>query len=150
MTKRAITLLLTIAIVGCSKSSPVIVLDSWWNIDYAKQWCNGRSPCFPDPVQGVRDFETELATQFAAQAACKSVRFVRFNGPEKADKAAVDAIAKDHWNLSINFTPDQSKQQWQMLGSTNSAALMQGSGAPGEIAKNVCAIVNGHGAAIAN
>ena len=139
-----------VAVAGCGKPQPLIVLDSWWDIDYAKQLCKGRNPCFPDPVQGVRDFETELATQFAAQTTCHLVQFVRFNGPDNADKTAIDATNKEHWSLSLNFMPGTPKQQWQMDQSANKAIVMHGAGTPSDIAKEVCSIVNGHGATVAN
>jgi len=147
---KLISLLLVILLAACSKPAPVVVLDSWWNVDYAKQWCNNRNPCFPDPVQGVREFETELVTQFAAQSACGSVRFVRYDGPQKVNGMAADAIAKDNWSLSLNFTPDRPKQEWKMIQSPKNTIVMQGIGGPDQIAKDICAIVNGHGAAIEN
>lgn len=139
-----------VVVAGCSKPQPLIVLDSWWDIDYAKQLCNGRNPCFPDPVQGVRDFETELATQFSAQTICHSVQFIRFYGPENADKAAIDATNKEHWSLSLNFIPGTSKQQWQMVQSAKKAFVMHGAGTPNDIAKEVCSIVISHGGTVAN
>jgi len=74
---------------GCSKPKPVVVLDGWWNADFAKNSCVQTNHwqrenadiiarvgcaavtacpemmrrfegCAGDPVQEVREFETEL------------------------------------------------------------------------------------------
>lgn len=140
---------LVVVLIGCS-SHQTVVLDSWWDVDYAKQSCNGHSPCLPDPVQAVHQFEAELATQFAEQTACRNVTFIRFNGPKQSDKVSNKAVTKPYWDLSLNFTPGAALQAWQLLHSTSRSAVLQGEGTPSSIAKEVCAIVTGSGAKVAN
>ncbi len=141
---------LSIVLIGCSSPRPTVVLDSWWDVDYAKQSCNGQNPCQSDPIQAVHEFETELTTQFAAQAACANVQFIRFNGPNEASKTAIDTTQKPYWSLSLNFIPGIAKQKWHMVKSSDRAAILQGKGTPTEIAKEVCVIVNGQGAKVLN
>lgn len=146
--KIIVSLGLSIVLIGCSSPRPTVVLDSWWDVDYAKQSCNGQSRCQSDSIQAVHEFETGLTTQFAAQAACANVQFIRFNGPNIASKTAIDTTQKTYWSLSLNFTPGIAKQKWQMVKSSDRATVLQGDGTPTEIAKEVCAIVNGKGAMV--
>lgn len=145
-----ISLGLSAVFIGCSSPRQTVVLDSWWDVDYAKQSCNGQNPCQSDPVQAVHEFEIELTTQFAAQAACVNVQFIRFSGPKEENKSANDATPKSYWSLSLNFIPGSTKQTWQMVQSPIKTAVLQGDGTPAEIAKEVCAIVNGKGAKVVN
>ena len=34
-----LSFLVVVALVGCDKPKPVIVLDGWWNADYIKSAC---------------------------------------------------------------------------------------------------------------
>jgi hypothetical protein len=136
-----------INLLACRKPESTVVLDSWWNHDYAKQSCRGSAPCVPDPVEAVSEFEDELATQFAADAGCLSLRFARFNGPKSSDKSSGDAANPRRWWLTLDFSITERKQHWKMVSPSHS--LYQGSGTPAEIAKQVCSIVNGRGATIA-
>jgi hypothetical protein len=145
MTMKTMVLLLAMTLAGCSKPQQVIVLDSWWNIDYAKQWCKGKAVCLPDPVSGVKDFERELKTQFAAQEACKVIKFVQYDGPQDASANASYAASKEHWNLSINYNLDQTKQMWQILNSTLKSDVFQGEDVPAQAAITICNIVNKKG-----
>jgi hypothetical protein len=47
-----------------------------------------------DPVQDMRRFEDELATQFAGSTECNSVQFVYYAGPGESSKTAIDAMRK--------------------------------------------------------
>ena len=102
-----------------------------------------------DPVQDVRRFENDLATEFASNAECRSVQFVHFSDPKENSKVASNAMQKQHYNLSLDFSPGARKQQWKMLSSSN-GAFTQGEGGPQEIVKKVCFIVNEQGAKLAN
>ena len=141
-------LLLALVLGGCSKSQPpqpVVVLDSWWNVDYAKNWCNDSNPCTSDPVVGVNEFERDLITQFASQEACHSVKVLQLIDPKSADSKVAEALSNEHWNLSINFTVDKPSQEWQMVNLKKSAEVLKGNGTPSEIVKNVCNILTNKG-----
>ncbi len=153
------------------------MLDGWWDGDYAKnacenanRWhkenttlvsqvgcdqvtsCRELSPiveaCTPDPVQAVRKFENELATQFAASMECASVQFVYYEGPGKGSEMSNAAAAKPNYSLSLDFQPGASRQQWKMLSP--SKTFTQGEGNADEIAKKVCLIAREMGAKIAD
>ena len=179
MKQHGILSFLLVVLVGCSKPAPVVVLDGWWSADFAKEtclraneWhrenaaliskvgcdkitsCREMMPvveaCVLDPVQDVRRFENDLATEFASNAECRSVQFVHFSDPNESRKVASDAMQKQHYSLSLDFSPGARRQQWKMLSSPNRSAFTQGEGSPQEIAKKVCFIVKEQGATLAN
>lgn len=170
-----LVLALAATVMGCSKPKPTIVLDGWWSTDFAKnaciqanQWhrenaaliaqlgcsavtaCPEMMPrveaCVGDPALEAREFETELATQLAADPRCKGVRFVTFNGPADSDKAASDAMQGPHWSLLLDFKPGAREQPWNMVRSPDLSAFTKGVGDPNEIAAMVCAVVKERGA----
>ena len=164
---------------SCGKPKPTIVLDGWWNVDYAKtacaqanQWnrdnaalisqvgcssvaaCSEMMPmveaCASDPSPQVLEFQTELATELASDLACSGVRFVTFEGPGKADKALADLMQGPHWGLLLDFKPGARQQSWSMLRSPGLNAFTKGAGNPKEIATKVCAVVRERGAELFN
>ena len=165
--------------MGCSKPKPTIVLDGWWSTDFAKGACTQANEwhrsnaalitqvgcsavtscpemmrrveaCVSDPALEVRGFETDLATQLAADSRCNAVRFVIFNGPSDSDQAASDAMQGPHWSLLLDFEPGARKQPWNMLRSPDLNAFTKGVGDPREIAATVCAVVKERGATLLN
>jgi hypothetical protein len=179
--KQLLTLsfLLVAVLVGCDTAKPVVVLDGWWNADYAKtrcetvnKWhrenaalisqvgcdkvtsCQEMMPvveaCVLDSAQEVRTFEDKLATEFAASPDCRSVQFVRFKNPDDQKETVSDAFRNKHWLLGLDYIPGAEKQQWWMERSPDHNAHMQGEGNPNEIARKVCNIVTQKGATIAN
>jgi hypothetical protein len=176
---RTLSFLVVVVLVGCDKPQPVIVLDGWWNADYAKDICERAQAwhrenaalisqfgcdkvtscpemmprveaCVHDPVQEVRTFEDKLATEFAANPDCSSVQFVHFESPGDKSKSASDALQKQHWFVGLDYIPGAWRQQWWMERSPDHSAHTQGEGNPNEIARKICAIVNQRGATIAN
>jgi len=160
-----------------AKTSRVVILDSWWDVDYAKNVCRQsknyfeqsradikqfgcdqvsgcsesskiRDACLLDDSGGIRDFETILATNFATNPQCKGVEFIKANGPGQNSKAQSVALQGDNWSLSIDYIPGQEKQSWALLGPAHQ--LLKGEAISEAIAKNVCVIANGSGAKITN
>jgi hypothetical protein len=142
-----------------AKTSRVVILDSWWDVDYAKNVCRQSKnyteenqktidACLLDDSGGIRDFETILATNFATNPQCKGVEFIKANAPGQNTKAQSDALQGDNWSLSIDYIPGQEKQSWAVLGPAHQ--LLKGEAISEAIAKNVCVIANGSGAKITN
>ena len=173
-----LSFLLIVVLVGCSKPTPVVVLDGWWNVDYAKNACESANKwhqenaalisqvgcdqvascrelmpiveaCALGVVEDVRRFENDLTTEFAANAECRSVQFVYFSGPDNTSKMVSDAMKKQHYLLMLYYKPGARKQQWSMKRSDQSD-LTQGEDNPEEIAKKVCSIAKEQGAKLAN
>jgi hypothetical protein len=141
--------LLLVVLVGCSKTSPIVVLDGWWDVDYAKNVCVSANKwhkenaalisriscdkinscrelmpiveaCALGVVEDVRGFENNLATQFAADSECSAVQYVYFSGPTDTSKVLSDAMKKQHYFLMLDYKPGAKKQQWSMKGSDRS------------------------------
>jgi hypothetical protein len=111
MKRIAIFMIVFLLLCGCSKSSHTVVLDSWWNTDYARNTCESvdtwykqnlalisqvgcssvtscqeQMPaveaCRLNPTGGVAEFENAVATAFASDPACHGINVVKFSGPE--------------------------------------------------------------------
>lgn len=178
--KRALVCLLMVVVIGgCSHSAPTVVLDGWWNTDYARGECQSAKTwqhqnlvlvsqvgcsrvtsctemmsvvdaCQSDNSGGVGDFQNNLATEFASNPACASVKFVVFAGPEHASKAASVAMKSRHWHLQFNFIPGAKTQSWSLTRLGQSSTTAQGNGSLEQVANKVCAIASGVGAQVAN
>jgi hypothetical protein len=149
-----------------AQATPVIVLDDWWDVDYAKNACDllhkGFGPsdeiynpalkpqfeaCRVDPAGGLNTFESDLAAQIAASPLCNGVQFARFEGPGSKDRTGAEAMQKDYWGMSLNYQPGDSKQEWAM---NHGSVVTSGKGDPKEIAESVCSIASGRGGRLLN
>jgi hypothetical protein len=175
----SLTMFLIAVLAACGKPSPVVVLDSWWDVDFAKNACERASDwrienadlvakfgcdqvtscselmpvidaCTPDPVQDVRRFEDSLATQFASTVECRTVQYARYDGPNSPNRSAHEAMGKDHYSLSLDFRPGARRQQWKAVRSSDMTVVYQGEGGPDEIARQVCMIATEQGARVRN
>jgi hypothetical protein len=142
MSKRAapIVAFLCIALFGCGKPEPVVVLDSWWSVDMAKQSC---AHLAPDDMDGcmldMRAFERVLVAQFAAAKECTEVKVLVSYGPTDKDQAPLPALPNTYWNLSLDYIPGARKQHWTMVQSPGHA-LHEGAETSARIAQAVCGI----------
>jgi hypothetical protein len=142
----ACAVMLTAALAACSPSSQTLVIDGWWDVDYAKNGCLLAQPrmplCESEREQSVRAFESELLTQFAATADCAGLRVV-----QTAPKTGDPPLPKEHWIILLNYGGEETAQQW-MLTATNNNNMNQGRGTPKEIAETVCHILKKRGAKV--
>jgi hypothetical protein len=137
---------------------PLLVIDRWWGVDYAKQHCHipilqrpGENPeiCDQESAQGYNIFELELKTQFAASAECAGITVSSFGYPQNPEEPPPDIARLSHWSFSINYAADKPAQLWQMLPPQGSdLPMMQGTGIPSRIATQVCTIIRGKGGAV--
>lgn len=139
---------------GCGKKQPIVVVDDWWNVDFAKNDCemrarNGDAQCIGDPVAEVREFEALLRTSFASDASCSGVLLADFAGPKQgASNAASEADAsKADWWLMLDFDVGESSQSWTMV---HHAQTTTGHGNPKELVHTLCAVVKQVGGSISN
>jgi hypothetical protein len=150
-----VALAMVIVAAGVVKSSavaqsnePVVVLDSWWSVDYAKNMCSRTNACSVDPAAEAMNFEDRLATQLAANRQCSGVFVAKYRGRNfDHDKTTMDALQKrPHWTLIIDYIPGQETQSWWLR--LEGGPHTQGEGDPKEIAGNVCSILTERGAKI--
>ncbi|TSA58376.1 MAG: hypothetical protein D4R39_00715 [Methylophilaceae bacterium] len=152
-----------------------LIIDGWWDVDYAKGVCEsakrqldarkdiikqlgcanvGSCPelskiadaCLLDETGGIRDYENNLMTEFASNLNCKSIHVIYFTRPGVGVNKEWE---QDHSSLSINFTPGDLSQRWQMVSGPK-MSYTQGVGTQKEIADKVCPIVAGAGAKLSN
>jgi hypothetical protein len=171
--------LVAIMLGGCSHSTPTVVLDGWWNTDYAKGECQSAKAwyqqnsalisqvgcskvtsckeimpvvdaCQFDNTGGVGDFQDRLATEFASSPSCANVKFIVIAGPEHASKAASAAMKGKHWHMQFDFIPGAKEQSWSLSYLGQSNTFAKGKGSLKQIANKVCAIASGTGARVTN
>jgi hypothetical protein len=178
---RSISAAMFCVLTACAKPTPIVVIDTWWNVDYAKGVCASAeaatfearrdsklieqfgcdaitscqiaqevqpviAACDSDPAISVRIFERDLATEFASNSTCASVKIVALA------KVKASTLGDDHWQLMLDFSPGRSEQQWGLErgGKKLGQGSAQGRGGPREIARMVCNIVKGRGATVDN
>jgi hypothetical protein len=138
---------------GCTKREPIVVVDDWWNVDFAKSGCEmrarGNDPCISDPVVEVRDFEAQLRTFFAGDPLCHGVVLADYHGPQEvASKAASNADTSNaDWQLMLDFNVGESSQSWTLV---HHAQTSTGAGDPKDVVHTVCAVVKQTGGSVAN
>ena len=134
---------------GMAKSSvaqsndPVVVLDSWWSVDYAKNMCSKTNACSVDPAAEALNFEDRLATQLAANRKCSGVFIAKYRGRNfDHDKTIMDALEKrPRWTLVIDYRPGHQTQSWWLR--LEGGPHTEGEGDPREIAGDVCSTLTG-------
>lgn len=133
--------------------APLIVIDRWWGVDYAKADCfkagKNERICEQERVERYNVFELELMTQFAAASECSGIKVSSFGYPRNPGKPPPDFTSQPYWNFSINYFGDEPAQLWQMLPPEGSdLSMMQATGTPSQIAQQVCTIIKGKGGAV--
>ncbi len=168
-----LSFLLMFLLISCKKPTSVVVLDGWWDVDYTKNSCEAASEwrkenadliaqlgckqltsckemmntfeaCTPNPLQKLREFEKNLATEFANSRECQSVQFMYYSNPNKSSEPTVNAMLSQHYGLALDFDPGTLKQQWDLNLSNSKVnrAIAHGRGTVKEIANKICFIVN--------
>jgi hypothetical protein len=179
MKRIAICMLITTVLCGCGGQAPTVVLDGWWNTDYAKNACSGAAEwykqnnalitqvgcnrvtscqeqmsvidaCRFDPSGGLVAFQHSIETAVASNPACHGINFVQLSDPRHANSAVQSAIKSKHSWLQVNFVPGASAQSWSLLGHDKSASYAEGKGTAADIAGKVCAIAGQAGGSVAN
>jgi hypothetical protein len=149
--------LLAITIIPAHADGPLLVIDRWWGVDYAKEHCEipafkpaGKSEatCDQESTESYNVFELELKTQFAASTQCAGITVSSFGYPQNSKELPPD-MSGQYWSFSIDYKGDEPAQVWQMLPPKGSELpMMQATGTPAEIARQVCSIIKGKGGAV--
>jgi hypothetical protein len=150
--------LLMIITTPAHADAPVIVIDRWWGVDYAKEVCRipaykptgkNAETCEQERKESYNVFELELKTQFAALPECAGITVSSFGYLQRSQDQIPDT-SRPHWSFSINYFGDEPAQLWQMLPPKGSnLPMMQATGTPSQIAKQVCNIIKGKGGEVA-
>ncbi|MBV8774742.1 MAG: hypothetical protein JO166_20775 [Deltaproteobacteria bacterium] len=135
--------------------APLIVIDRWWGVDYAKVGCEipaekpvgmNEATCEQERTESYNRFELELETQFASSPECVGITVSSFDYPQSA---RMPSLRQPYWSFLINYFGDDPAQLWQMLPPKGSnLPMMQATEAPPQIAKHVCTIIKGRGGTV--
>ena len=147
-----------VTLLPAHAEAPLIVIDRWWGVDDAKVVCKipafkpaGKSEaaCEQERTESYNIFELELKTQFAASKECTGITVASFGYPQNPKEPPPDT-SQPYWSFAINYYGDDPAQLWQMLPPKGSnLPMMQATGTPSQIAKQVCTIIKGKGGAVA-
>ena len=179
MKRIAICMLITATLCSCSSKAPTVVMDGWWNADYAKSSCTSAAAwykqnsnliaqvgcnavtsrkeqmpiidaCRFDPSGGVVAFQRAITTEVASNPACHGISFVQFSNPRHTSSAVKSAFKGNPWWLQLSFVPGAGTQSWSLLRHDKSSTFAEGNGTAKDIASKVCAVAGKAGGNVAN
>jgi len=140
-----------LVLTGCGNPKPTstIVIDDWWNVDYAKQSCNtqpddAKANCLLDAAYNAHGFENEVLAAAGGDPNCSGVNIVVWNLESK------DALPIPDWTLYIDYAGDAPQQHWTLMRQSSRVAMLEGTNAPKELAHMICAIALNKGATVNN
>jgi hypothetical protein len=144
-------IIFALVLTGCGdhKPAPTVVIDDWWNVDYAKQSCNtqpedAKAGCLLDATYNAHEFENEVLGAAGSDSSCAGVKIVVWNLESK------EAIPMPDWTLYIDYAGDAPRQHWSLLRQSSRVAMLEGTNAPKELAHMLCAIALNKGAMVNN
>jgi hypothetical protein len=138
---------------GCRKRQPVIVLDDWWNFDFARNACQYHQDnpwCF-QPTARVLEYENRLEGAFAAETACHGLRLLHFAGPRGSSEAAniMARPAGTDWQLMVDLGPDDKGPVGWGIGKVGGASVISlKAQTPRQLAGDACRIIRHTGGSI--
>jgi hypothetical protein len=111
-------------------SSPLIIIDRWSGVDYAKNSCHRGGDYDAlcnrqERIESYNKFELQLKTQFAALPECAGITVSVFGYPQNPKELSPDTL-QPYWSFSINYYGDEPAQLWQMLPPERQQAANDG------------------------
>jgi len=124
-----------------------VVMDSWWNVDFAKNNCGRRkgteNPCFGEPTGEVKDYELQISTAWAADSACRGLKLVGF------DSAQTSRLDNEiEFQLMLDYVPGETKQSWTMTSRKTLKVVATGTDNAKAAAHTICAVLNHKGGSV--
>ena len=137
-----------------ANKEPVVVIDDWWEKDFAKAGCDQQEafakeknpyakPCLIDPQTEVQNFNLQLDALFSSNSLCKGIAFIHC-GPDQTGNWKKTCANGHQWSLIIDYVVGDVSQSWGLVGSV----LTKGSGEPIDIVRTVCSVVNKKGGSV--
>jgi hypothetical protein len=126
-------------------NEPAVLMNSRWNVDYAKAVCErpANNPCFGDPTGEVKDYESRIATTWAADPTCHGLRLVGFDTRRKEEEdRAIDL------QLVFDYVPGDSKQNWRVMKRNPLIVVATGTDDAKTTAHTLCAVLNHKGGSV--
>ncbi len=155
-----------IALISCGEPEPIIVVDGWWNVDFARNACKTAAnelkdkadeinlfgckestncpanravieACQPDPGKDVAQFQTAMMNALKSDPRCNGIRILYYDHPKTVNKEVVYAMDRKYNALLLNFVPGREKQSWS-LNPQESWPIAKGEDDPIAIAQKAC------------
>jgi len=122
-------------------------MDSWWNVDYARNGCamrkSGVNPCLGDPTGEVKDYESQIATTWAADSVCQGLTLVGFDS--HSDHETRGAI---EFQIMLDYVPGAANQSWTMTSRKTLKVVATGTDDAKATAHTICAVLNHKGGSV--
>jgi hypothetical protein len=144
---------------GQPQSSLTVVYDQYWSSDYAANGAEMQCPstavrnmCRDQARADESKFEGEFSAHFQSDPMCSGLELIVFEDPKKMSQVVLSEYTKatenGYWYLKLDFTPNETKQPWQL--SLNPAITHQasGEGDAGAISHTICSIAKRTGGSV--
>ena len=127
------TVLLVVGLSGCGTQQrhPTVVIDGWWDSDYAKNACEQYKSMVGGYCDGniiAAEIKNEFVTSFRANPACKDIiLYTGFTSPDNPDEKFTNA----DWSLSLEPSIkdgdiDWRQSYWKILRRQDRNSYAQG------------------------
>ncbi len=97
--------------------------------------------CTDDPTGEVRDYESQIATSFAADPTCHGLKLIGTNSPVFAQEG-VDS----EWQLMLDYVAGDSKQNWTV--TSEKVIVATGTDNAKLTAHTLCSVLNHKGGSV--
>jgi hypothetical protein len=138
-------LIVLLLLPGCqNQSGPVVAIDNWWTVDYARNSCKAANACGLDPQDPgkVQEYIDSLKAKFASATICQGVSVFDLRGPAFHDPVVPDKNEM----LIIDYIPNRATQSFSIMGKPSNG--IRGAGTIDEIVSRSCAAARGLGAKV--
>jgi hypothetical protein len=88
---------------NAAKAERVLIIDSWWSGDYAKNNCKHPACLWQHPENAAFQFEDQIMTQLTINPDCKGITYVRYHPDYRAPGVLQAFEDPYHWTLMIDY-----------------------------------------------
>lgn len=154
-------------VCGCASRKQVILLDGWWDDDYAANLCQSakasrdgglrKMGCIREPKELGAEAEVPFTSSFQENPACKDITLYRgFRNPRAVTPETAKMVTNADWNLNLNVgisdetgDVDLHSLQWQIIDQKTGHRYAEGDlGNTYAAASAICRMVAGAGGRI--
>ena len=121
--------------------SQTIIIDDWWNVDFAKTCLPTEQPCVHDSTAEVRQFEDQIVAAFVTDERCHNLSVSIFG---RLASSPPPSFGNNRWTLSFNYRSGYVTQPWTVVNDGRVA--LEGIGDAGDIAQRICVAASRRGA----
>jgi hypothetical protein len=141
-------LLLTLSLLcGCKRGRNIIVvLDDQWAVKQAQADCDSRQregvpPCTSDPILMIRDLETQTASAFKRDAACRGMTLVTLNVSDNPSRLNSWHTWWLFLELMRSNVPNELRYRVSSTEDPHGPNSVSGQGEPNSAVQQFCTLV---------